>query len=65
MGLCLKCATEVGELRERPSLQAMCPKCARVFYNDWERIQHVVNQRHNYIAAGALLEERRAREAVS
>jgi hypothetical protein len=49
-GLCRKCELEVRAAAEAEPLIASCSKCAWWFTSDWERIQHEVNQRHNYRA---------------
>lgn len=48
--MCLKCSTEVEAGSVQKAAVEFCPKCGITFYNDWERIQHLVNQRHNYRA---------------
>jgi NMD protein affecting ribosome stability and mRNA decay len=48
-GLCPKCEREVLDKAQAPSGTQFC-KCGVRFFNDWERIQHEVQQRHNYRA---------------
>lgn len=48
VGLCRKCDLEVRSKVEADSLTEFCPKCGHLLYNDWERVQHEVNRRHNY-----------------
>ena len=70
IGLCRACDLEVRAKREAGSASLSCAKCGHVLYNDWERIQHEVAQRHNYRAwtadqgaeAASKIEKRRANE---
>ena len=48
IGLCAKCADEVHDVAYRSSTAQLCPRCMWTFFNDWERIQHLVNDRHGY-----------------
>ncbi len=62
LGLCRTCSMEVDADRNRVPLAAICSKCGHLFVSDWERIQHAVNQRHNYRAWTAADAERAAAE---
>lgn len=68
MGLCPACAAKIEERATRKSAQTTCTRCGHGFYNDWERIQHGVNQRHNYLAwtaeDGRRFAEKDARRSV-
>lgn len=55
-GLCRTCAEEVNAKRILPSSQPFC-SCGKALVNDWERVQHQVNNRHNYQAWVATTEE--------
>ncbi len=50
IGMCRQCSSEVEANRARQSATPHCTRCGHRFYNDWERIQHGVNQRHSYMA---------------
>lgn len=49
VGLCPTCEAEVTA-RANLATDQICSKCGQPFFNDWERIQHQVNQRHGYLS---------------
>jgi hypothetical protein len=50
VGLCRKCELEVRAEANAEPTTPTCSQCGHFFVNDWERIQHLVRNRHNYRA---------------
>ena len=50
VGLCQRCELEVRASAQADPASDACLKCGHVFFNDWERLQHEAQKRHNYRA---------------
>ncbi len=48
IGLCRGCEAEIEAVVNHVPRAVKCIQCGLEFVTDWERIQHAVNQRHNY-----------------